>query len=465
MRLGWSIAIVAAVGLIVSIALAVTPGNGGTVGGATVAVDVTAGDQLDPHVSGDIAAYTDAANPDQSLIRYYDFLTPGAPNAFIPTTADFIDTLSDVNGNHVAFARYDQSLGTRSCMIYDVVAHTTTKIGSGTQAFATALGGDTVAFVNGTGASDIMVGRISTPAAPLTNLSASPAATDTSPAVSPAGNLVVWTSCVLADCNVMKATLTSGTWSLPAVVRTSAANPDTDGTNIVYDSAGDVFFQPAGGGAATQLALSGVERNPSIAGGVIAFEGAVDAISTHDLFVYQISSNLLFRVTDTPSVDESLNDVTVLPNGDVRIVWAANDDAAVADARNIYARTFSLPQELPLPEYNFSGFFSPVENMPTLNIATAGSAIPVKFSLGGDQGLAIFAAGYPASSPITCDASDPSATIEETVNAGGSSLSYDANNDQYTYIWKTNKAWRGTCRMLVVGLNDRSQHLAKFRFR
>jgi hypothetical protein len=318
--------------LAVTVILAVTPGNGGTVGGATVAVDVTGGDQLDPHVSGDIAAYTDAANPDQSLIRYYDFLTPGSPNAFIPTTADFIDTLSDVNGSHVAFARYDQSLGTRSCMIYDVVAHTTTKIGTGTQAFATALGGDTVAFVNGTGASDIMVGRISTPAAPLTNLSSSPAATDTSPAVSPAGNLVVWTSCVLADCNVMKATLTSGTWSLPAVVRTSAANPDTDGTNIVYDSAGDVFFQPAGGGAATQLALSGMERNPSIAGGVIAFEGAVDAISTHDLFVYQISSNLVFRVTDTPSVDESLNDVTVLPNGDVRIVWAANDDAAVADA-------------------------------------------------------------------------------------------------------------------------------------
>jgi hypothetical protein len=40
----------------------------------------------------------------------------------------------------------------------------------------------------------------------------------------------------------------------------------------------------------------------------------------------------------------------------------------------------------PLWGYNFSGFFQPVDNLPTLNIAKAGSAIPVKFSLGGDQG-------------------------------------------------------------------------------
>ena len=39
----------------------------------------------------------------------------------------------------------------------------------------------------------------------------------------------------------------------------------------------------------------------------------------------------------------------------------------------------------------------PIENLPSINIVTAGQAIPVKFSLGGDHGLAIFAAGYPAS--------------------------------------------------------------------
>ncbi|MGH9905990.1 MAG: PxKF domain-containing protein [Pyrinomonadaceae bacterium] len=59
----------------------------------------------------------------------------------------------------------------------------------------------------------------------------------------------------------------------------------------------------------------------------------------------------------------------------------------------------------------------------------------------------------------------PGDTIEETVNAGGSSLSYDATTDLYTYVWKTNKAWKGNCRILAVRLNDGTEHLAKFRFR
>ena len=40
-----------------------------------------------------------------------------------------------------------------------------------------------------------------------------------------------------------------------------------------------------------------------------------------------------------------------------------------------------------LVNYLFKGFFAPVDNLPTLNVAKAGSAIPVKFSLTGNQGL------------------------------------------------------------------------------
>ena len=141
------------------------------------------------------------------------------------------------------------------------------------------------------------------------------------------------------------------------------------------------------------------------------------------------------------------------------MVWSSND----SPGQNVYGRTFSLPSTG--NNYNFNGFFPPVDNLPTLNIATAGSSIPVKFSLGGNQGLAISATGFPASSPIACDMSEPGVVIEETVNAGNSSLSYNATTDQYSYVWKTDKAWKGTCRMLVVKFNDGSQHLAKFRFR
>ncbi|CAN5448349.1 hypothetical protein BH20ACI1_BH20ACI1_13150 [soil metagenome] len=115
--------------------------------------------------------------------------------------------------------------------------------------------------------------------------------------------------------------------------------------------------------------------------------------------------------------------------------------------------------------YNFTGFFKPVENLPTVNIINAGQAVSLKFSLSGYQGLTIVAAGYPISTPISCEASEPGSTIDQTVNPGGNSLSYSTTTDQYSYVWKTDKKWKGTCRMFVLKLTDGSEHYAKFRFK
>jgi hypothetical protein len=54
--------------------------------------------------------------------------------------------------------------------------------------------------------------------------------------------------------------------------------------------------------------------------------------------------------------------------------------------------------------------------------------------------------------------------IEETVTAGGSSLSYDAATETYNYVWKTEKSWAGTCRQLTVKLVDGTSHYANFQF-
>lgn len=111
--------------------------------------------------------------------------------------------------------------------------------------------------------------------------------------------------------------------------------------------------------------------------------------------------------------------------------------------------------------YSFTGFFQPVDNPgpqnTVFNSVKAGSAIPVKFSLNGAQGLAIFATNYPRSEVVRCDAAATVDGIEETVSAGGSSLRYDANTDQYIYTWKTDKAWAATCRQLVLRFNDGAQ--------
>jgi probable HAF family extracellular repeat protein len=115
--------------------------------------------------------------------------------------------------------------------------------------------------------------------------------------------------------------------------------------------------------------------------------------------------------------------------------------------------------------YDFGGFFSPVDNLPTLNTVNAGRAVPVKFSLSGDQGLDILAAGYPASQRISCDSTAPVDTIEETVAAGASGLTYDPGTGEYTYVWKTKKAWEGTCRQFIMELDYGKEYRANFRFR
>lgn len=115
--------------------------------------------------------------------------------------------------------------------------------------------------------------------------------------------------------------------------------------------------------------------------------------------------------------------------------------------------------------YLFTGFFSPISNLPVVNTVKAGSSIPIKFSLSGNKGLNIFAPDYPASGVIACNSSDPVVDLSEIDTPGNSGLSYSAGSDQYHYNWKTLKSWEGTCRQLVVKLNDGSEHRANFKFK
>ncbi|MFL6255471.1 MAG: PxKF domain-containing protein [Pyrinomonadaceae bacterium] len=113
--------------------------------------------------------------------------------------------------------------------------------------------------------------------------------------------------------------------------------------------------------------------------------------------------------------------------------------------------------------YDFSGFFSPINNA-AINQVNAGRSIPVKFNLAGNQGLGIMAAGSPYSQQVTCGSNNVS-DLQETGTAGSSSLSYDSGSNQYIYVWKTESSWAGTCRVLTVALIDGTTHTATFKFK
>lgn len=140
-------------------------------------------------------------------------------------------------------------------------------------------------------------------------------------------------------------------------------------------------------------------------------------------------------------------------------------DGSVDDVR-VYDRAMSA-SEIPstMTIYTFTGFFSPIDNRPTMNVTKGGSAVPVKFSLAGYQGMGILAAGSPSSRQVTCGTGAALDELETTSTASSSSLSYNASSDQYNYAWKTEKSWTGTCRQLTITLSDGSAHSADFKFK
>ncbi|HVE69692.1 MAG TPA: PxKF domain-containing protein [Solirubrobacteraceae bacterium] len=125
--------------------------------------------------------------------------------------------------------------------------------------------------------------------------------------------------------------------------------------------------------------------------------------------------------------------------------------------------------------YGWDRFYRPIENLPTVNVSKAGSSVPVKFSLDGapapgsntsGQGSesSVIADQYPRSYTMDCGTNpellDP---VDQTSTAGHSSLTYDAAADQWVYVWKTDKAWAGTCRQLVLKLADGTYRRANFK--
>ena len=127
-------------------------------------------------------------------------------------------------------------------------------------------------------------------------------------------------------------------------------------------------------------------------------------------------------------------------------------DIAVTDADN------------PTTPPPWSGLLPPIKAGVT-NVAKAGSAVPIKFSLFGFEGINVIAAGYPQTQRVSCNTSLPESNVEQTVNPGSSTLSYNSQTDTYTYVWKTQKAWAGTCRTVTLRVHDGNQQTVPFRFK
>jgi hypothetical protein len=325
----------------------------GTLNGTNVTINNGPGDQTDPHVSGNWVTYTDDSTG-LDVIHYYNLTT--GQDAVIDNNAG-ADDLSGISGTTVVYTHEDAS-GSLNINAYVIGSGNppVTLDPSSSQVIRTdpAIGNRTVVWVDFTSTPStpqIMVYNLDTQTD--TNLSNDTTTANIEPAVNPDGSVVVWAKCNPAGypCQVWAGIQgNGGTWNLSQLTSSNFDSqvPHTDGKIVTYQSlrtingttTQNIYWQPVGG---TEQAVpfpvgSWIRRNAHTSGNLICFQGQDVGSSNADIYVYSLDTQTLYQVTNTPNLNEMLDDISVTPDGVARVVWAVQESDF-----NVYGFIFQAP--------------------------------------------------------------------------------------------------------------------------
>ena len=165
------------------------------------------------------------------------------------------------------------------------------------------------------------------------------------------------------------------------------------------------------------------------------------------------------------------------PNG--KFAYVANSGAANVQVFNAFDQklvtTISNIGGNPLNRFILEGspkgpifieMVAPLKNEPAFNTMSAGNAVDLRFSLGGDHGPRVLAQDSLSTEAMVCPSAIPAGTADlprSTSSIPG--LRYDAASGDYVYTWLTDRGWARSCRRLTLALADgtRQQFLMQFR--
>jgi hypothetical protein len=115
--------------------------------------------------------------------------------------------------------------------------------------------------------------------------------------------------------------------------------------------------------------------------------------------------------------------------------------------------------------YDFEGFLWPMRNRPHANRWRAGVPVPIRFELDGDRGLHVVEDGWPRVAEVECGAGAEPATGEPARHPRWfRELVFRSRKARYVFLWRTERDWAGTCRQLMLKLDDGTVKRADFEF-
>lgn len=445
-------------------------------------VDGGLGNQTDPHLTGSLVVYTHADGT-QSRVRYRDLAT--GETDIVPNGGEIkIDALPDADGDLIVFRRVDGS-ATRRVMFFD---RSQAELGvrelapqPDVRRSLPRIGGTTVAFQDertfSASRTDVCVADVAAPLAPAVCLSSDGAEmTNRDADVSADGTAVVWSKCSTfgTGCDVFAARRQAvGSWG-PSVQLTATGDgveeihPDTDGAIVTWASnvAGgpdfDIWWKHLDGGEAHRLVMldlpGSLEYAPTIADGVIAFERKpTSSGSNADLYLYRIATDELFRVRETPDVNETLSTISSVGDDRFHVAWAA-PDALNLGHNDVFATTV----ELSSATYELCLLYDPTK------AHRAGGTVPLKVQLCDEAGVNLSSPETPLTvvGLVKRDASASTDFAESPGNANSdSAFRYDEELAGYIFNLSTRGLSTGTWELRFTVADDGTVYALPFDIR
>ena len=115
--------------------------------------------------------------------------------------------------------------------------------------------------------------------------------------------------------------------------------------------------------------------------------------------------------------------------------------------------------------YDFDGFLWPLENLPQVNRWKAGRPVPVRFSLGSATGVPRrWRPATQASSAVAWSRSRAEPSGRAGCGRAEGSPAPSAAAGPIRFLWRTEQRWAGSCRQLVLKLDDDTMHRVAVQF-
>jgi hypothetical protein len=141
--------------------------------------------------------------------------------------------------------------------------------------------------------------------------------------------------------------------------------------------------------------------------------------------------------------------------------WSDGVTTAARTALNVTANV-SVTANFVIDTYTLTGFFQPVDAMPTVNTVKGGSTVPLKFTVFVNSVEKTTTTGLIFGVwTIPCSGTSTETPLEYTTS-GGTSLRWDATSHQFIQNWQTPKA-AGACYIVRVTAPDNSVLTAQFK--